>query len=154
MKDGELYLNDGESEDTMLKPIAKNEFMKMDGINWTTIKFGQEGDRKAMFYKYSQRPPVTLLAFDPTNPTEEQLKEFTGKYNSDELDVSYDLKFANKKLQVFLGDKKLVQFDPLMIDLFNSEHDGYLKFERGAKGEISKFTINDYSLGSLSFSKQ
>jgi len=126
----------------------------MSGNNRITIKFGKEGKKKAMFLRYGQRPPITLLEFEPANLTDKQLKQFTGKYHSDELGVTYDLKIEGKKLQVFLGEKQIVQFDSLMADLFNSAHDGYLKFEKGAKGEILKFTINDYSLGSLSFFKQ
>lgn len=154
LKDGELYFHDGENEDVMLRPIGKNEFMKVDGVNWTTIKFGKEGGKKAMFYQYSQRPPITLLAFQPADLTNEQLNQFTGKYHSDELDVTYDLKIEDRKLQVFLGEKQIVQFTPLMSDLFTSAHDGYLKFEKGSNGQFNKFTINDYSLGSLSFLKQ
>ena len=154
MKDGELYFHDGENEDVMLRPTGKNEFTKVDGVNWTTVKFGKEGNKKAMFYQYGQRPPITLLAFEPANLTNEQLNQFTGVYRSDELDVTYHLKMKNKKLQVFLGEKQIVQFNPLMSNLFNSDHDGYLKFEKGPKGEYRKFSINDYSLGSLSFFKQ
>jgi len=154
MKDKTLYFSDGENEDAMLIPIGKNKFMKKDGVNWTTITFGKEGSKKAMYYQYSQRPPITLLAFKPADLTDTQLNQFTGKYHSNELGVTYDLKIKEKKLQVFLGEKQIVQFDPLMSDLFNSDHDGYLKFEKGPTGTFGKFTINDYSLGSLRFIKQ
>ena len=107
-----------------------------------------------MYYQYSQRPPIRLWSFEPVNLTDTQLNQFTGKYHSNELGVTYDLKIKEKKLQVFLGEKQIVQFDPLMSDLFNSDHDGYLKFEKGPTGAFEKFTINDYSLGSLSFTKQ
>lgn len=154
MKDKELYLNDGENEDAMLKPISKNEFMLADGINWTTIKFGNKENKKVMSFKYSQRPPIPFIEFQPVHPSEEELNDFTGKYYSDELKATYDLKVNDKKLQVFIGELLIAQFDPLMENLFNSDHDGYLKFETGLNGEISKFTINDYSLGSLSFQKK
>lgn len=153
-KEGEIYFHDGEHEDALLMPIGKSEFRKMSGNNRTTIQFGKEGNKKAMYYRYGQRPPTTLLEFLPTDHTEEQLKLFTGKYHSDELDVTYDLKMENKKLTVFLGEKQIVQFDPLMADIFNSAHDGYIKFEKGSNGTIHKFTLNDYSLGSMSFFKQ
>ncbi len=153
LKDGELYLHDGEHDDSKLLAIGKNEFRRMHGSNRTTIKFGEEGDRKALFLRYGQRPPITMLEFQPAKLTEEQLQRFTGKYRSEELGVTYDLKIKDRKLQVFLGEKQIVQFDPLMADLFNSDHDGYLKFEKGSKQEILKFTINDYSLGNMSFFK-
>jgi len=151
LKDGELYLHDGEHEDALLMPIDKNEFRKMSGNNRTTVKFGKEENKKTLSLKYGQRPPMILLEFQPIDFTDEQLKQFTGKYYSEELGVTYDLKSDNKKLQVFLGKKLIVQFNPLMADIFNSDHDGFIKFENGSNGTINKFTINDYSLGSMSF---
>lgn len=152
-KEGELYFHDGEHEDVVLSPIGKNEFVKKDGKNGTTIRFGKEGNSKVMFYQYGQRPPIKLIGFQPAELTDEQLNMFTGKYYSDELDVTYDLKIEERKLKVFLDGKEIVQFDPLMADLFNSAHDGYIKFEKKSNGAIRKFTINDYSLGSLSLVK-
>ncbi len=154
MKEGDLFFHDGEHEDALLQPIGKNEFRKMSGNNRITVKFGEENNEKAMYLRYGQRPPMTLLEFQPVNLTAEELNRFTGKYHSEELDVIYDLKIEDKKLSVFLGEKQIVQYDPLMEDLFNSAHDGYLQFEKNKNGTIRKFTINDYSLGRMSFFKK
>jgi len=125
----------------------------MYGSNRTTIKFGMEGNKKALYQRHGQRPPMTLLEFEPTNLTEQQLNQYAGKYYSDELEVTYDFKIEENKLCVYLGEKKIVQFNPLMEALFNSDHDGYLKFEPESNGKLDKCTINDYSLGTMSFVK-
>ena len=153
-KDGDLYFSDGEHDDAKLMPIGKSEFRKMYGSNRNTVRFGTEGNKKTMYYRIGQRPPITLIEFQAVDLSKEQLIAFTGKYHSDELDATYDLKTNEGKLQIFLGEKMISQFDPLMADVFNSAHDGYLKFERGLNGEISKFSINDYSLGCMSFFRE
>ena len=154
MKEGELNFHDGEHNDAKLKPIGKNEFKKMSGSNRTTIKLSKEENEKAMYVRIGQRPPLTLLEFQATELTDDQLNQYIGNYHSDELDATYHLKFEDRKLQIFLGEKQIVQFDPLMDDLFNSAHDGYIKFEKLPNGSIEEFTINDYSLGSMSFFKE
>ena len=152
-KNDSLYLHDGEHDDAVLIPIGLHEFRKMYGNNRTTIRFGEEKGQKAMFYRYGQRPPTTLLEFTPADYSEDQLNQFVGRYQSKEVNVIYKLKVDNNVLQVFLDDKMIVAYNPLAEDLFNSDHDGYLRFERGQNNEIKEFTITDYFLGSLSFYK-
>jgi len=154
LKDNDLYFSDGENEDAKLALQDDGRFLLMDGKNRSRFRFDKKGNDRIMYFHYGERPPMDLLAFEPAGYSENELNKFTGKYHSKELDITYDLKIEDKKLKIYIGEEKLVEYNPLMANLFNSDHDGYVKFENGANGKVSKFTINDYSLGNLSFFKQ
>ena len=154
LKDNELYFHDGEHKDSKLIPTKNGRFLVEDSPNAVNLRFDKIGNDDAMFLYYGERPPMDLLAFEPVDYGKNELMKFTGAYRSDELDIIYDLKIEDKILKIYIGEEKLAEYNPLMSNLFTSNHDGYVKFENGANGKIAKFTINDYSLGNLSFLKQ
>lgn len=154
LKEGELFFSDGEHTDSKLSPFEKNGFRIVGDVNNSMLRFENTGKERVMKLYYGQRPPMKLVAFTPANYSAQELMKFTGKYFSEELGGTYDLSMDDKTLKISLEGKPLAEYSPLMENLFNSPHDGYVKFETGKDGKIQKFTINDYSLGNLSFFKK
>jgi len=148
-----LWYADFETPDTWLQPIGANKFKRMEVAQNNTIEFKTEIGQPILYFQNGGRPPIRFYKFEPVNYTASELTEFTGAYQSNELEVTYIVKVENKELVLYLADKEIVRFSPLMSDLFNSAHDGFLKFYRAKDGQLHQFTLTDYWLGEVVFSK-
>lgn len=95
-----------------------------------------------------QKPEPTTV-----NPTDEQLREYTGNFYSDELDVSYFLKVNNRQLQFKVGYNP----DILLIfagqDKFTSEGITFI-FYRDSQNNITGFSLSANSIKDIKFVKK
>ena len=153
MKKDTLWFADFETPDTWLKPIAPNKFKRMGVSQNYMIEFKIEKGQPILYFQYGQRPPIRFFKYEPASYTANELREFTGAYQSKELGVTYNAQVENKELVLYLEGKEIVRFSPLMNDLFNSAHDGFLKFSRESNNELHQFSLTDYWLGEVIFLK-
>ena len=153
LKNDSLYYRDGDGYEFPLEAISTSEFMVQDGNNLTTIKINSTRPERTMSILYGERPPMILVEYDPLENTENYAHKFVGEYYSSELDITYHLRADNQNLQIFVDEKMVASYHPQMKNLFNSAHDGFIQFEEDPAAKTIGFTMNDYSLGSLSFVK-
>jgi hypothetical protein len=73
--------------------------------------------------------------------SEAELTRFTGKFYSDELDVTYTLSAENGRLAVKESDKPPVNFDPAASNEFYSSDFRTLVFQPDADGRTSGFSV-------------
>ena len=106
-----------------------------------------------MYYYNGGRPPIRFYSYKAANYSAADLIDFTGHFQSTELQTSYLVKIKDTQLVLYIDDQEIVRFTPLMYDLFNSPHDGFLQFARNENGQISGFSLTDYWLGKLDFDK-
>ncbi len=153
LKNDTLWYANFESPDVALEAISKNEFKFLGTSRLFTIRFEKEEGQPIMYYSNGGRPPIRFFSYAEANYSAADLIEFTGNFQSTELQVTYLIKVEEMDLVLYLNNQEVVRYSSLMNDLFNSPHDGFLQFARNEHGQISGFSLRDYWLGKLDFEK-
>ncbi|MDW3645583.1 MAG: serine hydrolase domain-containing protein [Bacteroidia bacterium] len=127
---------------TKLIPLSENRF-HLQGLSFVQLVFQSSATGIELKFQVANDPPIYMHKYTPRSYQKQELKAFEGSYTSEELESSYIIKAAESSLHIFIGSDLLVEVFPVMEDVFNDVHFGYLKFERSPEGQISSFTIND-----------
>jgi hypothetical protein len=123
-----------------LVPDAKNTFHAAVAPD-VTITFGGRGDTRDVSIAAPNQPSLRFAPIPESQPTAEQLADYTGDYSSDEVDMRYRVGAGDSGL--ILSSLKLdpIPLRPLAPDLFGSEF-GTLRFTRDAAGTVSGYKLN------------
>lgn len=149
-----LIYNRLDARESRLSPINENTFM-MDNTPYQVMISFRENDRgiRSMFIKVDDEPESEYVFANNPGYSESQLKAYEGDYYSQDLDVIYTIKAVDGRLASFIGEKEFLTWSPVMADIFNEAHFGYLRFEKDRKGRSKSFTMNN-ALGELKFVKR
>jgi hypothetical protein len=98
--------------------------------------------------------PISGKRTEPFDPTEAELKEYTGTYYSEELDVKYRFMVRDGKLYLKFRNSSKDPFNPLIRDVF-SLYERFIRvnFQRTDQGRISGFLVNTGRVVDLKFKK-
>ncbi len=153
IEDDTLILKINDEVERKLVPLSPNTF-SISGISIaSTIGFEKiNTEELKMTVQVGQRAPLTYTSYSTAAYNDIEKKEISGTYHSDELDVTYELTFEKEQINVRLNGRDGPIFIPIMKGKFTSEHDGFLSFTYEDEKVIG-FILNDYSLGSIRFSK-
>ena len=116
-----------ENRERNLIPISESNFRIIAGNFNIILKFDEE---KNLTIFINDNEPQRYYPFEKTEYSNEDLKQFEGKYYSKQLDVEYEVKVDNKHLKTYLGEREMGHYSTVAESLFNS-HDQFLKFEKG-----------------------
>jgi CubicO group peptidase (beta-lactamase class C family) len=165
--EGVYYL---ESDKQFLVIKEENNSLTVQGLPGSKFSIQPEAENKffinprtpPFFFHRNKKGDVTSLEYrgehakkhKEFNPTEEELKEFTGKYYSPELDAKYTFTIKNGCLvarHVRLDD---VPLNPVVTDHFGSSQWWFqlVKFKRDPNGAITGFGVKVYSGREIDFS--
>lgn len=137
-----------------LSPISENSFLVDNSSFQIVITFRPTTSGKmTMYVKVEDSPESEYVFAEIPNYTEVQLGAFEGNYYCADLDVTYTLKAVDGQLESFIGKHEFFTWSPVMDNLFNDAHFGYLLFEKDRRGRTKSFTMNN-ALGTLKFVKQ
>ena len=81
----------------------------------------------------------------PYEPSVEELKEFEGRYYSNELQTFYTLEVKDSTLMLMIGDTEDIGLDPVDEDNFTGDFFfiGQMNFMRNDRGEVTGFTVSN-----------
>jgi hypothetical protein len=79
--------------------------------------------------------------FQPMQLTAAELSRFTGKYRSEELDVTYTITIQDGKLALAIGDKPPLALQTISPNTFRSPEIGAVLFEGAADHHKSGLTV-------------
>lgn len=97
LKEDTLRYFRSENNESPLVPIGKNAF-QMWGVNGD-VKVRFDFDNQTMAVQINDGNDIMHTLFDPSPPTAEDLKTYTGTYYSPELEVTYNIFIADEKLK-------------------------------------------------------
>ncbi len=153
-KDKLVYVRstDNKSE---LAPISPTEFRMKDAPVEVRVSFsGKAGNRYAIVtVTVGTEPPVIGKWVEPFTPSEKALKEYTGRYYSDELDTFYDLTLNAGKLLVQGGHSDDLPLTPQIKDFFSAGDMASIQFVRNARRAITGFKVSTGRVLNLKFAK-
>jgi len=149
-----LIYNRLDAGESRFSPISENSFI-MDNSPFRfiiTFKPNAQGER-AMFIQIEDDPESEYVFANIPSYSDAQLKAFEGDFYCQDLDVTYTFKAVDGKLESYIGKHEFLSWGPVMDNLFNEAHFGYLLFEKDRRGRTKSFTMNN-ALGTLKFVKQ
>jgi hypothetical protein len=139
VREGKLIYSRSENNESILLPISKNEFVMSGAV--LDIKFSFKTDKnnkKQMSYHLGNDPPIVFNEYAPVSYTTEELKAFTGRFYSEELDILY--KFEIEKGILVTNHIRAYQgkFKPIKPDNFAISDSMFsqIEFIRNEKKEI------------------
>lgn len=138
---------------TPLQALGDDSFQFL-GMPHVKLNFNLRSTPKQLLLQINDEAPISLNLYTPASYTNDEIKSFEGTYYSEELDVYYQIKTAKDKLSVHLEEKELVRLHPVMENVFNDVHFGYLKFEKDDQNRIQGFSINDELVKDIYFEKR
>ena len=134
----------------VLPRIAANQFYDSIG---NPITFEQSNGRMTARLVAQGETYFEGAKVEPLRLTQHQLEAFTGKYRSDELEVTYSLTVTDGKLAVAIGDKSPVELQPAAPNEFYSPDMGALVFTAVSGRHASGFAVYTQSARGMSFDR-
>jgi CubicO group peptidase (beta-lactamase class C family) len=131
----------GEDFDFAIEPLSAHQFLFQNRIPFafTPATAGRPKQWLVGEGKDQRVWEEVTLALSPT-----ELRAYTGRFHSDELDLTYTLEATESGLVTrgtyFQGNE--VTLSPFAKDVFVGDLVGIVKFSRDARGAITTFTIN------------
>jgi hypothetical protein len=99
----------------------------------------------------------TAVAFDrvePARPSADQLKQYEGRYFSDEIETSMDVVVDKTSLVIRRRPEFTAPLLPVYTDGFNSSALGWIVFQRDGSGRVNGFTISQERMWALAFTRR
>ncbi|MEM9548384.1 MAG: serine hydrolase domain-containing protein [Bacteroidota bacterium] len=129
--------------------VAKGDHLfSFAGADHVTLNVNPSAQK--MTLNIAGSAPIQFKAYEPIEYTDSELLNFEGTYYSEELDLTYSVKVDSNTLALHKGNSRIAVFNPVMKEIFNEVHFGYLKFNR-EDGNITGFTVNDETVRDILF---
>ena len=138
-----------------LAAISETEFKVLKAPVDTVIKFEKQKKGKPMLmhiFRDAEKSD-TYESFKPAEPTPGQLKEYTGDYYSDELQVTFRLALKEGNLHFIHKNAAESPLQPTLQDKFTVR--GYrINFIRDEEKKLTGFTLDAGRVKNLRFDKK
>jgi CubicO group peptidase (beta-lactamase class C family) len=138
-----------------LAPVSPTQFRMKDVPDEVRVSFSDKtGNRFATIsVTVGTEPPAVGKWVEPFAPSEEALKEYAGRYYSDELDTFYDLTLNAGKLLIQGGHSEDLPLTPQIKDFFSAGDMASIQFMRDAGGAVTGFMVTTGRVLNLKFAK-
>ncbi len=154
LRDGKLFYQRSESNESELAPINKNTFVLTANPSAYQIRFENKEGKDIMIFAvddYEYRHEK----YERTSYTANQLKSFSGSYYCDNLGAIYKLKMKDNKLVASHFRKGDIYLMPTLKDRFGGDlwYFSNIIFERNNKDQIIGFRLKTANAGNHFFRK-
>lgn len=154
VEDGKLMYSRLDAGTTPLGAIDDHTFIMENVPSLVKLDFrDNDQGQPGMYLQIENEQPIEYVRTVKPAYTAEELKAFEGDYYAQTLDVTYTLKVVDGNLESTIGRHSFLTWNPVMQDLFNEAHFGYLLFEKDSRGEYTGLTMNN-ALGTVRFVKR
>jgi len=172
LKEGKLMYFRGPDNESQLKPLGNNRFLMVDVPVRVEVNFvpPQQAAPAKMYVVEVPDPdqtsshslnntgkPNIYQAVNPASYSSQELAEYTGKYYSEELDVTYIFRReANKLVLSRKKSEEAPTLTPTFVDSFNliiANQSATIRFKRDQKNHLTGFTLTVRSARGLRFKK-
>ncbi len=149
---GKLFYVRSAENRSELVPVSPTEFRikESDDVRFVFSDKAGKGF-ETMTVLVSNNPSVIGKRMEPFKPSENDLKEYAGRYYSDELDTRYDLTVRSGALVVRLGQQEPIPSEPQKKDVFSVAGFARIQFQRDAGGAITGFLVTTGRVRNLKF---
>jgi CubicO group peptidase (beta-lactamase class C family) len=152
---GKTLILEASGQRFALAAVSEAEFEVLKAPVDIRIKFEkQKRGKPILMHVYQEgQESETYESFEPVNPTPGQLKEYTGDYDSDELQVTFRLDLKEGKLHFIHKNAPESPLQPTLKDKFTVG--GYrINFIRDEEKKLTGFTLDAGRVKNLRFDKK
>ena len=144
-----------QNKDYPLAPLNESEFIVQNTPRKITLRFEKRESEKPLLlhvHEVSKRPR-TFVSSKVEVPNNKQLSEYQGRFYSEELQVTFEIRLEDDKLRFVHKKASQVPFKPLYLDFFQI---GSLRvqFVRNEEKEITGFLLDAGRVKNLRFIKR
>ena len=152
---GKLFYVRSPQNKSELVILSPTEFKFKDAPDEVRVRFSDPTAKgfDTVAVIVGSEPPVVGKRTVPYSPSPDDLKEFTGKFYSDELDTRYDLSLKSGALFVQSSRGEPAPCEPLKKDVFSVAGYARIRFQRDEGGAITGFTVTTGRVRNLKFVK-
>jgi hypothetical protein len=154
IKEEKLYIT-LQNRDYPLAPLSAYEFIVQNIPRRLSIRFERQESGKPSLLQVNEvgQRPRTYVESNRATPNEKQLSEYQGRFYSEELHVTFEVRLEEGKLRFVHRKASPVPFKPLYKDLFQI---GSLRvhFVRSEGQEIDGFLLDAGRVKNLRFTKR
>jgi CubicO group peptidase (beta-lactamase class C family) len=165
LRDGTLQLTDHFQATCPLRPLGANRFdPEGPGFSASTqLVFspavaGSPSSLTSQWDEPGHSGRLDFEAVEPVDPTPDQLKEYAGRYESDELAATYRLAVRDGRLWLRVNSRRWEPLDATVRDEFVHVQEPAdartMTFLRGEKGEVTGLSIDYYRVKGVRFAKR
>ncbi len=153
-KDKLVYVR-SEDNKSELAPVSPTAFRMKDVPNDVRVSFSDKADQhfETITVVVDSEPPSVGKRTAPFTPTEEVLKEYAGRYDSEELDTRYELTLRSGGLHVQIGHNEEASLTPLIKDFFSVGDLAKIRFVRDSGGAITGLSVSTGRVRNLRFAR-
>jgi hypothetical protein len=161
LREGTLLVIDHLNEAHPLIPMGRNRFRPQGGFFHESARFVFDRTSPELPFSLTSKwigGTLNMVRVNLVEPTSEQLKDFTGEYQSDELSTTYRVKLSDGKLLLRVNNFGWEPLDPTVQDEFvpalRQNHDNrILRFTRNQQNEITGLTVSLWRVKDVLFRK-
>lgn len=165
LQDGTLQLTDHFQATCRLRPLSATRFdPEGPGFSASTqLVFsravaGSPWSLTSQWDEPDHRGRLDFEAVEPVDPTPDQLKEYAGRYESDELAATYRLEVRDGRLWLRVNSRRWEPLDATVRDEFVHVQEPadarIITFLRNEKGEVTSLSIDYYRVKGVRFTKR
>ena len=136
VKDGKLMADVVGARALELRPLGGGVFR----VAGEPVQY-RFGERRLAVRVPGREKDNQYAAVPDYRPTEAQLREFAGRYRSEEIDPVYEIAFEGGKLELRRLKREPEELRPVIAGAFRT-NTGSLRFQRDARGAVTGFTLN------------
>jgi CubicO group peptidase (beta-lactamase class C family) len=153
-KDRLFYLRSADNKSELV-PVSPTEFrMKDVPLEVRVIFSGKTGNRyENVTVTVGTEPPAVGKWVEPFAPSEQALKEYTGRYYSEELDTFYDFVLKEGGLHIQPGHNEELPLVPQIKDFFSAGDMASIHFVRDVGAAVVGFEVSTARVLNLKFSR-
>lgn len=154
LKEEKLYVT-LQNRDYPLAPLNEFEFIVQNMPRKLSLQFERQKSEKPLLLHLIEvgKRPRTYTSSKMEAPNNKQLSEYQGRFYSEELQVTFEIRLEEGKLHFVHEKASQVPFKPLYMDFFQI---GGLRvhFVRNAEKEITGFLLDAGRVKNLRFTKR
>ncbi|MCP4177020.1 MAG: beta-lactamase family protein [bacterium] len=155
LKNDTLRYFRSENSENAIIPIGKNEFQMLGVSVDLKVKFEFNGNGKSMIVTIDDDPPILSQEFEPVDLTKDELKLYTGRFYSPELETSYQIVLNDETLSCHHMRHGDFELQILKKDILKGQYPFTLaKYERDKNGIINGIYVSNGRVKNLWFEKQ
>jgi len=155
VKNDTLMYFRGEGNESPLVPISTDMFQMMNVGADLKVRFENEDNGQTMIVTIDDGDPIVSKSYVPASYSEEELKEFTGTFFSEELSTSYTFVLNEGKLIASHSRLSDINITPIKQDMFSGNRWFFsnINYERDANNMITGMRVSSGRVRNLYFEK-
>lgn len=153
---GELKFRREENEKVPMLPMSRNAFRVRDEEFILTVTFRKAANGEpAMTAAIDNGPTFEFESYKPAEYSAKQLSDLAGRYYSEEIDATYELRSENGELVLHVAGRRMGPLKPITAGFFMNPEIGYFEFKGdGAGMKPPGFTLDAGRVRNLKFERR